>query len=73
MSFSPLLCFSLCFSMLFFTLLLGLVQRREDEDILTPSVPYSNRLTHRLMTRVFHTTRTQIALSVPFNGHKPVL
>ena len=73
MSFSPLLCFSLCFSMLFFTLLLGLVQRREDEDILTPSVPYSNRLTHRLMTRVFHTTRAQIALSVPFNGHKPVL
>ena len=70
MSFSPLLCFSLCFSMLFFTLLLGLAQRR-DEDILTPSVLYSSRLTHRLMTRVFHTTRTQIALSVPFNGHKP--
>ena len=72
MSFSPLLCFSLCFSMLFFTLLLGLVQR-EDEDILTPSVLYSTRLTRRLMTRVFHTTRTQIALSVPFSGHKPVL
>ena len=28
--------------MLFFTLILGLVQRREDEDILTPSVLYSN-------------------------------
>lgn len=28
--------------MLFFTLLLGLAQRREDEDILTPSVLYSN-------------------------------
>ena len=72
MSFSPLLCFSLCFSMLFFTLLLGLVQR-EDEDILTPSVPYSNRLTHRLMTKVFHTTRAQIALFGPFSGHKPAL
>ena len=73
MSPSLLLYFSLCFSMLFFTLLLGLVQRREDEDILTPSVLYSTRLTRRLMTRVFHTTREQIELFGPFNGHKPAL
>ena len=45
MSPSLLLCFSLCFSIPFFTLLLGLVQRREYEDILTPSVLFSNRLT----------------------------
>ena len=45
MSPSLLLYFSLCYSMLFFTLILGLAQRREDEDILTPSVFNPIRLT----------------------------